>query len=156
SAQAQTEGAVRLYAAGSLRGALNDVAAAFTAADGAKVAPKYGASGLLRDEVAGGAPAEGVASAHMEHPRSLAAAGRAGPWRMAAPNRRACPVRDGAAADTASLLERMLAPDIKVGTSTPKADPSGDYAFEVFRKAEALRPGSAAVLETKALQLTGG
>ena len=45
---------------------------------------------------------------------------------------------------------------MKLGTSTPKADPSGDYAFEVFRKAEAIKPGAQAALEKKALQLTGG
>ena len=41
-------------------------------------------------------------------------------------------------------------------TSTPRADPSGDYAWEVFRKADRLRPGAFAVLAGKALQLTGG
>jgi len=35
-------------------------------------------------------------------------------------------------------------------------DPSGDYAFEVFAKAGALKAGSRAALEKKALQLTGG
>ena len=45
---------------------------------------------------------------------------------------------------------------MKLGTSTPRADPSGDYAWEVFRKADALRPGAGATLEKKALQLTGG
>jgi ABC-type molybdate transport system substrate-binding protein len=55
-----------------------------------------------------------------------------------------------------TLLDRMLDPHIKLGTSTPKADPSGDYAFEVFRKAEAVQPGARPVLEGKALQLTGG
>jgi ABC-type molybdate transport system substrate-binding protein len=55
-----------------------------------------------------------------------------------------------------TLLERMLDPEVKLGTSTPKADPSGDYAFEVFRKAEAVRPNARLVLEKKALQLTGG
>ena len=45
-------------------------------------------------------------------------------------------MRPGLAVDSASLLERMLDPNVKLGTSTPKADPSGDYAFEVFRKAE--------------------
>ena len=45
---------------------------------------------------------------------------------------------------------------MKLGTSTPKADPSGDYAWEVFRKAEAIKPGAFATLEKKALQLTGG
>ena len=50
----------------------------------------------------------------------------------------------------------MLRPDVRVGTSTPKADPSGDYAFELFAKAEALKPGAKEKLETKALKLTGG
>ena len=45
---------------------------------------------------------------------------------------------------------------MKLGTSTPKADPSGDYAFEVFAKAEGVKAGSRAALEKKALQLTGG
>jgi ABC-type molybdate transport system substrate-binding protein len=49
----------------------------------------------------------------------------------------------------------MLEADVKVGTSTPKTDPSGDYAFEVFRKAEAIKSGAQAALEKKALKLTG-
>lgn len=156
SASAQTFDPVRLYAAGSLRAALNDVAAAFEKAHGVKVAATYGASGLLRDELAGGARADVFASANMEHPQSLARAGRSGPVTMFARNRLCALVRAGVAAETATLLDRMLAADVKLGTSTPKADPSGDYAFEVFRKAEAIRPGAASALETKALQLTGG
>src|SRR5262249_46905092 len=35
-------------------------------------------------------------------------------------------------------------------------DPSGDYAWALFRRAEAVRPGAQAALEAKALQLTGG
>jgi ABC-type molybdate transport system substrate-binding protein len=50
----------------------------------------------------------------------------------------------------------MLEPRIKLATSTPKADPAGDYAWDVFRKAEALTPGAFKVLEAKALQLVGG
>ncbi|MGZ3290697.1 MAG: substrate-binding domain-containing protein [Xanthobacteraceae bacterium] len=53
------------------------------------------------------------------------------------------------------MLDRMLDPDVKLGTSTPRADPSGD-AWEMFRKADALKPGAAAALEKKALQLAGG
>jgi molybdate transport system substrate-binding protein len=50
----------------------------------------------------------------------------------------------------------MLDPDVKLGTSTPNADPSGDYAWEVFRRIENQRSGSLAVLDRKALKLTGG
>jgi molybdate transport system substrate-binding protein len=58
-------------------------------------------------------------------------------------------------AEPGKLLDLMLDPAVKLGTSTPKADPSGDYAWELFRKAEALRPGAYGALDAKALKLTG-
>jgi molybdate transport system substrate-binding protein len=147
---------VMLYAAGSLRTALTEVAVAFEAASGQKVQAKYGASGLLRDEIAGGARAEVFASANMEHPQALAAAGKSDPAVLFARNRLCALVRPGLALEPATLLDRMLDPNMKLATSTPRADPSGDYAWEVFRKAEGLRSRAFAALEKKALQLTGG
>ena len=47
------EGAVSLYAAGSLRSALMEVIATFEKAQGVKVEPTFGASGLLRERLAG-------------------------------------------------------------------------------------------------------
>ena len=38
-------------------------------------------------------------------------------------------VAPGLAVDSQSLVEKMLDARIKLGTSTPKADPSGDYAW---------------------------
>ena len=38
----------------------------------------------------------------------------------------------------------------------PRADPSGDYAWALFRKADAVQAGAYAVLDAKALKLTGG
>ena len=49
---------VQLYAAGSLKAALSEVAKAFEAKTGNKVEAKYGASGLLMDDIAGGAKAD--------------------------------------------------------------------------------------------------
>jgi ABC-type molybdate transport system substrate-binding protein len=135
---------------------LTDLAREFEAAGGGKVQAKFGPSGLLKDEIAGGAKAEVFASANMEHPQALATAKRSGPVVLFARNRLCALVRPGLVVDPANLLERMLDPAVKLGTSTPKADPSGDYAFELFAKAEALRPGARSVLEGKALRLTGG
>jgi ABC-type molybdate transport system substrate-binding protein len=146
---------VLLYSAGSLRSALNEAATAFERASGQKVQAKFGASGTLKDEIAGGARAEVFTSANMEHPQALAAAGKAGPPVLFVRNRLCALVRPGLAVDSATLLDRMLADDVKLGTSTPRADPSGDYAFEVFRKADKLKPGAFAALEKKALQLVG-
>jgi molybdate transport system substrate-binding protein len=147
---------IQLYAAGSLRAALTEAAAAFEAASDQKVQAKFGASGLLKDEIVGGARADVFASANMEHPQALAAAGKSGPVVMFARNRLCALARPGLAVTTATLLERMLDPAVKLGTSTPLADPSGDYAWEVFRRADKLKPAAFAVLEQKALQLVGG
>jgi ABC-type molybdate transport system substrate-binding protein len=54
------------------------------------------------------------------------------------------------------MLERLLDPSVRLATSTPGADPAGDYAWSVFGRAEAVRTGARAALEGKALQLYGG
>ena len=156
TAPAMAEETVLLHAAGSLRAALSEVAGDFEAAGGAKVQAKFGASGLLKDEIAAGAKADVFASANMEHPQALASAKRSGPVVLFARNRLCALVRPGLDVTSASLLDRMLDPQLKLGTSTPRADPSGDYAWEVFRKAEKIHAGAYAMLEKKARQLTGG
>ncbi|MBD0302873.1 MAG: hypothetical protein ICV85_12050 [Tolypothrix sp. T3-bin4] len=45
---------------------------------------------------------------------------------------------------------------MRLGTSTPNQDPSGDYVQEIFRKAEKIKPGSFEKLNQKALHLVGG
>ena len=125
-------------------------------ATGVAVNAKFGPSGLLKDEIANGGKAEVFASANMEHPQALATAGRSGPAVLFARNRLCALVRPGVAVTTDTVLARMLDPHIKLGTSVPKSDPAGDYAWEVFRKADALQPGTFATLEQKALRLTGG
>ncbi len=56
----------------------------------------------------------------------------------------------------ANMLDRLLDPAVRLATSTPGADPSGDYAWAVFARAEAIRTGARAALEAKAQQLYGG
>ena len=87
--------------------------------------------------------------------RSPAWAARRAPI-VFARNRLCALVAPGVDATTDTLLDRMLDPGVKLGTSTPKADPSGDYAWQLFEKAEKVRPGAFAVLDAKALKLTGG
>ena len=159
AAMTQAAGAqdpVRLYAAGSLRAAMLEVSSAFERNAGIKVVGEFGPSGLLRDRIAKGERAEVFASANMEHPQSLARDGRATPVVLFARNRLCALAAPRARATTANLLERMLDPGVKVGISTPKADPSGDYAWALFERAEKVRPGAFAALSGKALKLTGG
>lgn len=151
---------VRLYAAGSLTAAMTRVARAFeaTAAPGAlTVDTVFGASGLLRERIEAGEPAHVFASADVGHPAALAAAGRTqGEPRVFARNAMCAIARDGVAVDTGTLLDVLLAPATRVGMSTPKADPAGDYALKVYAAIDRIRPGAGAALEAKALRLTGG
>lgn len=156
AAKAET---VNLFAAGSLKAALTEVAQSFEGKHGGKVkvAATYAASGLLRERIETGEAAHLFASADTGHPAKLAAADRATtPVAIFARNQLCALTREGLTVTPENLLATMLNPAVRVGTSTPKADPSGDYAFALFGKAENFKPGAKAALEAKALQLTGG
>lgn len=156
-AMAQEVG-IKVLAAGSLRAALSDAAKAFeAAAPGRKVALGFGASGLLKDRLIGGERADVFASANMEHPQALAAAGKAAAPQAFARNKLCALGAPGFEATPQTLVDRLLDPGVRVGTSTPKADPAGDYAFAMFERIEASgRAGANKALSEKALQLTGG
>ena len=147
---------VSVYAAGSLRDALTEVARDHEARTGQKVALTFGPSGILRERIEKGEAAQVFASADTQHPQRLAAGGGWTPQTVFVRNSLCALAQPAVAATTANLLETVLRSDLKLGMSTPKADPSGDYALELFRKADAVRTGSQAALNAKALQLTGG
>src|SRR5262249_939661 len=114
-----------------------------------------GASGTLREEIEHGTRAEVFASANMEHPLMLARAGKSSAVALFARNQLCALVKPELSVTSANLLDRMMEAQVKLGTSTPRADPSGDYAWEVFRKADAQRPGAFPALSRKAVQLVG-
>lgn len=147
---------VRLHAAGSLTAAMTEIADAFEADTGTTVQRNFGPSGLLRERIEGGEPAEVFASANMRHPEALADAGLAGPVTAFARNSLCALAQRDVTITTETLLDVMLSKEIRLGMSTPKADPSGDYAWELFAKADELREGATEALRAKALQLTGG
>jgi molybdate transport system substrate-binding protein len=149
---------VRVFAAGSLRVALTDVVRAFQAkSTGLQVETEFAASGLLRERIEKGEAAHIFASADMGHPAKLFDAGYAKTNVAIFGRNQLCALaREGLKVTPASLLETILDPGVRVGISTPGADPSGDYAFALFGKAESHKSGARAVLEAKALRLTGG
>ena len=156
AAFAYAEEPLRVYAAGSLNATVTTMAASFTSAGGPPVATVFGPSGLLRERIEKGERPGVFASADVEHPQRLAREGRSGPAIIFARNRLCALAAPGVDVTPETLLDRMLEPTIKVGTSTPKADPSGDYAWQLFEKADKLKPGAYATLDAKALKLTGG
>ncbi len=147
---------LQLYAAGSLKAALSDVAEGYAQVYGQQVETTFAPSGLLRQRIEAGEQAHVFASANLHHPQTLEGAGHGGPVALFARNRLCALARGGLAVESATVLEVMLDPSVRLGTSTPMADPSGDYAWALFAKAERLKEGAQASLEGKALQLTGG
>ena len=148
---------IKVHAAGSLKAALTDAAAAFTERkDGALVDFAFGPSGLLKERLEKGEASDLFASANMAHPKALADAGKSSSVRAFARNSLCALAAPSVKVTTATLLDTILDPRVKVGISTPKADPAGDYAWQLFANAEKFRPGAQKALEAKALQLTGG
>ncbi|AUH34079.1 molybdate ABC transporter substrate-binding protein [Paracoccus tegillarcae] len=142
---------VTLLAAGSLKSALSQIATEFHDATGITVATDFGPSGLMRERIEAGGTAHVFASANMTHPQRLEQDGRGGPVVMFARNRLCALARPGLQVTPETLQDVMMDDAVRLGTSTPQADPSGDYAFALFDKT-----AHADALKAKALQLTGG
>ena len=146
---------LRIYAAGSLSTVMPALVAASGLPEGAVAPPVFGPAGLLRKRLLAGEQADLFASADLAQPRAVAD-GKPAPVVPFARNRMCllAPDRLGITADT--LLDRMLSPALRLATSTPGADPGGDYAQAVFKRAGTLRPGAEATLAGKSLMLLGG
>ena len=145
-----------LFGAGSLREAITQMAADYQAKHGGTVRTEFGPSGLMRERIERGERVDLFASADMGHPLKLREQGRATIVAMFTRNALCAMAMPHVGLTTANFLDKLLDPSVKLGTSTPKADPSGDYTWAMFRLADTLRPGSFAVLDTKAKQIVGG
>jgi molybdenum ABC transporter molybdate-binding protein len=147
---------IPVVAAGSLREALTEIARDHEIRTGQKLTLSFAASGLLRERIEKGESAQVFASADMGHPQRLADAGGWSAPRVFARNQLCVLTQANLNVTPERLLDVLLDPSVRVGTSTPVADPSGDYAWALFRKADAVRAGAYATLDRKALKLTGG
>jgi molybdate transport system substrate-binding protein len=142
---------VQIFAAGSLRGVVADLAAEAGPTLGVDVQSSFGGSGAMRDRIEQGESADLLLSADLGSPRKLEAQGRTTvPVIPFARNRMCIVSRRSADVTAANLVDRMVADGVRLKTSTPVADPSGDYAWSILAKAETVRPGARAILERKA------
>lgn len=147
---------IRVMAAGSLKDAFTAVFADYTKQHGGGFSPVWGPSGVLRERLQKGEAFDVFASANLPHAQALTDAGVSGPSVMFARNALCIVTEAGSPLDTGNLVDTLLKPDVGIGTSTPVADPAGDYTWEMFRKVDAMRPGAFDTLSKKAQQLVGG
>jgi molybdate transport system substrate-binding protein len=145
---------VEIFAAGSLRGVVTELAKEAGPVLDIDVKSSFGGSGLMRERIEKGETPDLFLSADVGSPRKLAAAGRTIVPAIAFARNRMCIMSRSSAGVTATnLIDRLLAKGVRVKTSTPIADPAGDYAWTIFDRIDALRPGSGALLKSKAQEL---
>lgn len=147
---------LRIYAAGSLTAAFTDMVKAFPAAAGEIATPFFGPSGVLRERIERDDHVDVFASADMDQPRRLARSHPGSLVAMFTRNRLCALGRTSLGLTSSNLLDKLLDPSVRLATSTPHADPGGDYAWAVFARADTVHPGAQAVLQGKAMQLVGG
>src|SRR5215831_5899285 len=147
---------LRVVGAGSLTDAFADLLRRFPPGTDTIAAPEFGPSGLMREKIETGLNVDLFASADMAQARLLAVGHPERSVIHFTRNRLCAVSRPAVGLTTTNILDRLLDPAVRLATSTPGADPSGDYAWAVFARAEAVRAGARAALEAKALQLYGG
>ena len=145
-----------VYAAGSTTGALGAMLKRYAAETGVQTRLSVGPAGLMLDKIEGGDPVDVFVSANMAHPKRLSAEHKSGATVVFARNRICISSRPSLGLTPPNLLDKLLDPKVRIGTSTPKADPGGDYAFALFDKADTVRPGASRTLRAKAMQVVGG
>lgn len=144
-----------IHAAGSLRSSIDDVVKQFELKTGIHFDIVYGPSGKLRDDIAAGKTVGVFASASTEHTEALVKEGFLKDSSIFARNSMCLLAAPDVNIDQVNLIDKMLDPATKLGTSTPKMDPGGDYAWMLFQNIEKIRPGTYSQLDTKAQKLVG-
>lgn len=151
-----TNTTLTLLAAGSLRSAFLPLVAHFRQHTGLAVDAQFGPAGLLRERIEAGAPCAVFASANAAHPQALLQAGLAQECQGFASNQLMLTARRSPDNDSLDWLALLSTPRLRLATSTPGCDPSGDYTWQLFARIEARYPGLGNAMAGRAQQLVGG
>ena len=142
---------ITLFAAGSLRLPFTALLSQFTHQSGIDVKVEYGPAGLLRERIEAGEPCTLFASANREHPQRLLAQQKAAFTQTFSWNQLSL-VSNRAG----GWLDLLRDPTLRIATSTPGCDPSGDYTRAFFDNMDVLEPGLGQQLRARAIPLVGG
>jgi molybdate transport system substrate-binding protein len=140
---------VEVYSAGSLRGVVGALEREAQSRWNLEAKPTFGGSGLLRERIEKGQRPDLFLSADLASSLKLEQQGRTVVPAIA--RNRMCIVSRRELTLTAdNLIDRLLARGVRIRTSTPVADPCGNYAWAIFDRIERLRPAAGATLQEKA------
>lgn len=149
-AQAPQGQTVQIFAAGSLRGVVGDLAKQAGPDLGVEIKGEFGGSGSMRERIEKGEKPDLLMSADMGSPQKLQAQGRTVLPVIAFAKNRECVVsRKALGVTPTNLADKLLDPKVRIKTSQPIADPSGDYTWAIFDKIDAAKPGAGKTLKAK-------
>ncbi|QKO13341.1 hypothetical protein HAT91_01699 [Dickeya solani] len=146
---------MKALVAGSLRAVWQPLMVNFYDIWGLRVETAFGPAGLLRERIEKGEPCDLFASANLDHPLALLAAGIAGQVMPFATNRLCLTVASSCIRPEDNWLSLLTRPTLRLGTSTPVCDPSGDYTWQLFRQIEWSQPGVGLAIQQRAQCLVG-
>jgi molybdate transport system substrate-binding protein len=132
-----------VFAAGSLREAFGAIARDFGIAHQIQIRTEFGPSGRMRERIEHGERTDLFASADIGHARTLVANGLATVMAMFARNSICVLAPDRLGLRAATIGDKLFEKQTRIGISTPKIDPLGDYIVELYSRLDRLRPGAA-------------
>lgn len=147
---------IKVLAAGSLRVVWPKLMTAFEQENGINVRTDFGPAGLLLQRIEQGEACDLFASANSVHPQTLVDRGRASITALFTHNQLCLSVTARLAAEGREWLDLLRDPNLRLATSTPLSDPSGDYTWQLFDRIEATHPGEGTALKQRAMPLVGG
>ncbi|HEY3985202.1 molybdate ABC transporter substrate-binding protein [Cedecea sp.] len=144
---------LQVLAAGSLRRVWPPLMAEFGRQTGILTATQFAPAGMLRARIEAGENCALFASANMAHPQTLLAQGKALAVQRFAGNALCLTAAAYCVDEHSTWLTLLANPALRIGTSTPGSDPSGDYTWQFFAKVEA---ETGVELQSRARSLVGG
>jgi ABC-type molybdate transport system substrate-binding protein len=132
-----------VFAAGSLREALGAIADDFGAAHKLRVRTEFGPSGRMRERIERGEQVDLFASADIGHARTLVEQGRATVMAVFARNSICALAPAGLGLTEATIVDKLFDAATRIGISTPKVDPLGDYTVEIYHRINQEHAGAA-------------
>ena len=147
---------LQILAAGSLRNVWPALMAAFEQQTGIITASHFAPAGLLRQRIVNGEPCDLFASANLAHPQALLQQGHAVQVGIFTRNQLCLAAKASQVHCSDDWLTLLSRPQLRLATSTPASDPSGDYAWQLFDIIEQRHPGVGASLKKRAMPMVGG
>lgn len=145
-----------IFSAGSFRHVLNELVTIFKQKNPVEIHLHLAPAGLLRQRLEANEYCDIFISANLQNINILSATKCIYNQQILAFNRLMLTTRDESQYKNRETLDILLDPHLRLATSTPIADPGGDYTWQLFDLVEKRYPKQGEYLKQRALQLVGG